>query len=149
MDERMDDLQDFVRQLSECIPPKSSFQRKNVIDRIRKAKEVTEDIKELVNSATEENISKLFLLALVSSLTHLLSARCLTKKKYVFLILDLVLSSLIDQSFNLPSFIKSAEHMNNEYKDSFNNIMEIFEMLLTRYQSYTINYLTNIKVNFV
>ena len=58
MNERIEDLQDFVGQLGDCVPPKSSIQRKNVLNRIRKAKEVTDDIKELVNAATEENISK-------------------------------------------------------------------------------------------
>lgn len=58
MNERMEDLQEFVRQLGDCIPPKSSSQRKNYVDKITKAKEVTDDIRELVNSSTEEDIRK-------------------------------------------------------------------------------------------
>ena len=58
----------------------------------------------------------------------------------------MILSALIDQSSNLPSFVKSAEHMSLEYKDSIYNIMEVFETLLTKYKNYMANYLIKIKV---
>ena len=55
-------LEDFVRHLRDCTPPKSLIQRQNVIAKIKKAKEVTDDIKEVVNQAEEENISKITIL---------------------------------------------------------------------------------------
>ena len=64
-------------------------------------------------------------------------------------LLDLILSALLDQSCNLPSFIKSSEHLGVDYKDVICNIMEVFEILLTKYKDYMTNYFVKIKVFYL